>query len=256
MYSEYMKDAIQINQEQMQEVMNSEVIFVNHSGGKDSQAMMAYIMTLGFKGEIVVVHSDLGEMEWEPMHHFIQANSFGLPVHVVKPELDFFQLCRKYNRLPSGLARFCTSELKTRPISKFIKEYMASKGYTKAVNAIGIRAEESPARAKKEPFKKSKISTKAHNIIEWFPIFDMKIGDVWFEIKKAGQQPHPIYSKGFSRLSCVFCVFGRIEEHKKAAQMRPELFQKMVQLEVELNKTIRLKQVDGQKKNKFMTEYC
>ena len=30
-------------------IMNSEVIFVNHSGGKDSQAMLAYIMGIGFK---------------------------------------------------------------------------------------------------------------------------------------------------------------------------------------------------------------
>ncbi|NDC96405.1 hypothetical protein EB077_13960 [bacterium] len=245
-----------LNQEQNEILKNAEVIFVNHSGGKDSQAMLAYVMSLGLPGEVVVVHSDLGEMEWEPMHKFIEANSFGLPVHVVKPELDFFQLCRKYNRLPSGLARFCTSELKTRPISKFIKEYMNAKGYSRAINAIGIRAEESPARAKKEPFKKSKISTKAHNIMEWLPIFDMKLGDVWFQIKKAGQQPHEIYSKGFSRLSCVFCVFGRIEEHKKAAKMRPELFQKMAALEVELNKSIRLKQVNGVRQNKFMTEYC
>jgi DNA sulfur modification protein DndC len=55
-----------LNIEQNEMVMNSEVIFVNHSGGKDSQAMLAYIMNLGFKGEIVIVHSDLGEMEWEP----------------------------------------------------------------------------------------------------------------------------------------------------------------------------------------------
>jgi 3'-phosphoadenosine 5'-phosphosulfate sulfotransferase (PAPS reductase)/FAD synthetase len=238
------------------QVAEAQVIFVNHSGGKDSQAMLAYIMGLGFKGEIVVVHSDLGEMEWEPMHGFIEKNSFGLPVHVVKPELGFFELCRKYNRLPSGLARFCTSELKTRPIAKFIKNYMNEKGYTKAISAIGIRAEESPARAKKEPFKKAKISTKAHEIMEWYPIFDMKLGDVWFQIKKAGQQPHALYSQGFSRLSCVFCVFGRVEEHKMAAKARPELFQKMVALEVELGKTIRIKTVNGKKVPKYLSETC
>lgn len=241
---------------QMQTVMNAQVIFVNHSGGKDSQAMLAHVMTLGFTGEVVIVHSDLGDMEWEEMRPFIEANSFGLNVHVVKPELSFFELCRKYKRLPSGLARFCTSELKTRPIGKFIKDFMNAKGYTKAINAMGIRAEESPARAKKDPFKKSKLSTKAHEIFEWYPIFDWKLGDVWFAIKKAGQQPHPIYAQGFSRLSCVFCVFGRIEEHKQAAKMRPELYQKMVALEVELNKSIRLKQVNGVRQNKFMTEYC
>jgi 3'-phosphoadenosine 5'-phosphosulfate sulfotransferase (PAPS reductase)/FAD synthetase len=238
------------------EVQNADVIFVNHSGGKDSQAMLAALVAAGFKHKIVIVHSDLGEMEWEEMKPFIEENSFGLPVHVVKPELGFFDLCRKYSRLPSGVARFCTSELKTRPISAFIKNYMNEHGFTKAINAMGIRSEESTSRAKKEPLKTSKISTKKHNIIEWFPIFDMKLGDVWFEIKKAGQQPHPIYSQGFSRLSCVFCVFGRVEEHKLASKKRPELFQKMVALELELGKTIRLKQKDGVRTNKYLTETC
>ena len=241
----------------MNTVMQADVIFVNHSGGKDSQAMLAYIMTLGFKGRIVVVHSDLGEMEWEPMEHFIQANSFGLPVHVVKPELGFFELCRKYKRIPDGRARFCTSELKTRPIGKFIRQYMAENNLKTAINAMGIRAEESPARAKKEPWKLSKLSSKRAGvtIYEWYPIFDMKLGDVWFQIKKAGQQPHPIYAKGFSRLSCVFCVFGRIEEHKMAAKARPDLYQKMVELEKELGKTIRIRTVKGEKINKYLPEY-
>lgn len=240
------------------EVKNAEVIFVNHSGGKDSQAQLAYLVGLGLKDKLVIVHSDLGEMEWEPMHAFITKNSFGVPVYVVKPELSFFDLCRKYFRLPSGQARFCTDQLKTKPIAKWIKSYCAERGITRAINAIGIRAEESPARAKKEPFKLSKVSLKKTNLVvyEWFPIFELKLPDVWQLIKDAGQTPHEVYAKGFSRLSCVFCVFGRIGEHQAAAKMKPELFQKMVALEKELGKSIRLKQVKGEKFNKFLTEYC
>ena len=87
----------------------ADVIFVNHSGGKDSQAMLAQLVRLGFKDKLVIVHADLGEMEWEPMKKWIKKNSFGIPVHVVKAELSFWDLCRKYGRLPSGQARFCTS---------------------------------------------------------------------------------------------------------------------------------------------------
>lgn len=236
---------------------NAQVIFVNHSGGKDSQAMLAYLHAQGFKGRLVLVHSDLGEMEWEPMHDFIKANSFGYELHVVKPAQDFFELCRRFNRLPSGMARFCTSELKTAPIAKFIKGYMREHGFTLGINAIGIRAEESPARAKKTPFSlNSKLSLKREGIevYEWFPIFDYSLGDVWFQIKKAGQAPHVVYSKGFSRLSCVFCVFGRVEEHKKAKELKPELFERMARLERELGKTIRTKQVNGIKLPKYLDE--
>jgi len=243
------------------EVLNAEVIFVNHSGGKDSQAMLAYLQnlqTIGFMGKMVVLHADLGEMEWEPMHDFIVKNSFGLEVNVVRSELDFFDICRKYKRLPSGLARFCTSMLKTAPCSKFIKEYCEKNGIKRAINAMGIRAEESLARSKKVPFKKSKLThiKKGLEVYEWYPIFDFDLNQVWTQIRLAKQVPHEVYSKGFSRLSCVFCVFGRIEEHKKAATMKPELYQKMVALEADLGKSIRLKQVDGVKVNKFLPEYC
>jgi len=236
------------------EITEAEVIFVNHSGGKDSQAMLAYLHRQNFKGEIVIVHSDLGEMEWESMESFITKNSFGYKLVVIKPEESFFDLCRKYKRLPSGQARFCTSELKTKPIGKFIKSYMSEKGYTKAINCIGIRAEESRARAKKDPYKKSKLSTRKVSVMEWYPIFNYRIPEVWSEIKLAGQAPHQIYSQGFSRLSCVFCVFGRVEEHRMAAKMRPELFKKMVALERELGKTIRVKQVNKVKVNKYLDE--
>lgn len=240
---------------------NPEVMFVNHSGGKDSQAMMAYLMELsqvGFCGRLVVVHSDLGEMEWEPMHDFIKKNAFGFEVHVVQPKLSFFDLCRKYLRLPSGQARFCTDQLKTQPIKWFIRDYCVQHGITRAVNCIGIRSEESPSRAKKSPWRDSKVSLKKTGlqIMEWYPIFDFKIEDVWNQIRQAGQEPHPVYAEGFTRLSCVFCVFGRINEHKMAAKMRPELYQKMVALEQELGKSIRTKQVKGVKLKKFLGEYC
>lgn len=237
-------------------VLTAQKIFVNHSGGKDSQAMLAALVAAGLKDKLILVHADLGEMEWEPMQTFITANSFGIELVVVKPAIDFFELCRKYKRLPSGLARFCTSELKTRPIGQWIKSYCKEHGITKAVNAMGIRADESQARAKKDPLKRSKLATKALELTEWYPIFDYKLADVWATIASAGQQPHTVYSRGYSRLSCVFCVFGRIDEHKMAAKERPELFKKMADLEQELGKSIRMKQVAGVKSNKYLREYC
>lgn len=237
------------------EIKNAQKIFVNHSGGKDSQAMLAAIVAAGLRDKCLIVHADLGEMEWEPMHDWIVKNSFGIEVVVIKPDLDFFELCRKYKRLPSGLARFCTSELKTNPINRWIKRYCAENGLTDVVSALGLRAEESPLRAKKMPIVRGKASTKALTVTEWLPILEYQLADVSAEIAKAGQVPHKVYGMGFSRLSCVFCVFGKISEHQKAAQLKPELFAKMTKLERELDKTIRLRQVKGQKLPKFLDEY-
>lgn len=229
---------------------SAEVIFVNHSGGKDSQAMLAKLVDMGLKDKLVIVHADLGEMEWESMHDWIEENSFGIPVHVVKSELGFFELCRKYKRLPSGQARFCTSALKTLPCERFMKAYCKERGITKAISALGIRAEESPSRAKKgEWIQKTRLLTI------WNPIIHYKIEEVKEEIAKANQKLHWVYSKGYTRLSCVMCVFGRVGEHKQMAQDRPELFEKMADLEEELGKTIRLKQIDKVKYPKYLREY-
>jgi 3'-phosphoadenosine 5'-phosphosulfate sulfotransferase (PAPS reductase)/FAD synthetase len=245
------------------QVTTAQKIFVNHSGGKDSQAMLAALITAGLKDKLVIIHCDLGEMEWEPMHDWIVENSFGVEVHVVKSKEDFFELSRRYNRLPSGQARFCTSDLKTAPATQFVRDYCKTHGLTNVVEALGLRAEESPMRAKKEEMETRKIFIDTNNrkagkidLITWHPILSYKLADVWSTIAAAGQVPHKVYSMGFSRLSCVFCVFGKIEEHKKAAVLRPELYQKMVALEKELGKSIRLKQVNGIKTNKYLTEYC
>jgi DNA sulfur modification protein DndC len=107
-----------------QVVQDADVIFVSHSGGKDSQAMLAQLVRRGLKDKIVLVHADLGDMEWEEMEPWIRKISFGLDVNVVRSELDFFGLARKYQRLPSGQQQFCTDFLKTKPIGVFIHDYM------------------------------------------------------------------------------------------------------------------------------------
>lgn len=242
------------------QVKDAEVIFVSHSGGKDSQAMLAALIRLGLKDKIVLVHSDLGEMEWEPMHDWIESISFGIPCNVVRAKEDFFEMCLRTKRLPSGRQQYCTDVLKTTPIAEFIHEYMYKNNIKTAINATGMRAEESKRRAEKEPFQVSEMTQPKkhapHLIHDWLPIFEYRLDDVFKEIKNAGQAPHKIYSMGFSRLSCVFCVNGRISEHQKAAELRPELAKKVAELERTLGKAIRLKQINGQKYPKYLDEYA
>jgi 3'-phosphoadenosine 5'-phosphosulfate sulfotransferase (PAPS reductase)/FAD synthetase len=118
-----------------------------------------------------------------------------------------------------------------------------------------LRSEESPLRAKKEVLIRGKASNKEIEIVEWLPIHHYKLKDVLEQIKNANQELHKVYSMGFSRLSCAFCVFGKKSEHELAANLKPDLFNKLASLERELGKTIRLKQVDGVKHPKFLDEY-
>lgn len=259
-----MNDISRLTPKQVQE---AEVVFCSHSGGKDSQAMLALMIRMGLKDKIVLVHSDLADMEWEEMKPWIESISNGIPCNVVQSEMDFFEMVRKYQRLPSGNMQFCTDFLKITPIEAFIHDYMYKNELTHAINATGMRASESKRRAKKAegffshaiPLLKSgmqkPVKHKAHKILDWMPIFFYSDDEVFQEIKLAGQVPHKIYSQGFSRLSCVFCVNGRIGEHKLASTMRPKLARKMANLEREIGKTIRLKQRNKIKYPRYLDEY-
>lgn len=247
------------------EVVQADQIYVSHSGGKDSQAMLAFLIRLGLKDKITIIHSDLGEMEWEEMKPWIEKTSQGLECNVVSSEYDFFSLARKYGRIPSGMNQFCTDFLKTKPIRNWIHDDMYKRGFKTAINATGMRAEESPRRAKKTPFMLSKGKGSSnmhqprkhseHTVWDYMPIFHYTAQEVFDEIALAGQKPHEIYSQGFSRLSCVLCVNGRIAEHQEAAKRRPELARKFAKLERDLGKTVRRKSVNRVKMPKYMDEY-
>lgn len=247
------------------DVMKADGLFLSHSGGKDSQATLAALVRMGFKGRVILVHADLGEMEWQEMRPWIESIAFGIELHVVQAEEDFFDLCRRTGRFPSGTQQYCTDYLKTLPLTKFIHDYMYKHGMKTAVNITGMRSAESKKREKKLQFSLSKgdgtsgmhqpKNHPGHTVYDWMPIKEYSDIEVFAEIAAAGQEPHELYSMGFSRLSCVFCVNGRIGEHKKAAEMRPELALKIANLERELGKALRLKQVKNVKYPKFLDTY-
>lgn len=242
----------------------AQVIFLSHSGGKDSQAALAQLKKEGLLSKVVIVHSNLGEMEWEHMTPWVEKNSFGLPVHEVQAEEDFFEMCYRVGKIPSGNMQFCTDNLKTQPIAGFIRSYMYEHGITKAINATGMRAAESKTRAKKSKYCMSKgrhtsgmMMPKKHPTLEiwdYHPCFDFSEQDVYDIIEEVGQTVHHVYSLGFSRLSCVMCVNGRVDEHAKAIQLRPELARKVAKLERDLGKTYRMRSIKGVKVNWYMDE--
>ena len=97
----------------------------------------------------------------------------------------------------------------------------------------GIRASESVSRAKMEPecmyfksyfqanAKGKKETYRGKEVREWCskydasvlrPIFDWSAQEVIDCILKAGQNPNPLYYKGFSRVGCFPCIMCRQSE--------------------------------------------
>lgn len=142
------------------------VLSVSVSGGKDSQAMLSVLTdrrrALGWPGPAEVVHADLGRAEWPqtPGHVERIAAEAGWPLVVVRRERGDL-LARIEERLntvstvdpsrpakpfwPSAAQRYCTSDLKRGPIQKHLRTH----GSVVVVSAQGMRAEESPGRARR-----------------------------------------------------------------------------------------------------------
>ena len=104
---------------------------------------------------------------------------------------------------------------------------------------MGMRAEESAARAKKTPWKRSDRNSKAgRSWFDWLPVFDLTEAQVFDVIRAAGQSPHPAYGMGMSRLSCVFCIMASRADLRTAARLQPALYRRYVLLEERIGHTL------------------
>jgi 3'-phosphoadenosine 5'-phosphosulfate sulfotransferase (PAPS reductase)/FAD synthetase len=214
-----------------------DVILVNTSAGKDSQAMMDLLVeqakAQGVLDRVVAVHCDLGRVEWAGTRELAeeQARHYGLRFEVVsRPQGDLLQHIEQRGMWPSSAARYCTSDHKRGQVrtlmTKLAAEVRAKNGGKQAriLNCMGLRAEESPARAKKVGFEfDAKASNGRRHVDAYLPILDWTVEQVWARIRASGVRHHPAYDLGMGRLSCCFCVLAPKAALLLAAQHNPAL---------------------------------
>lgn len=225
---------------EIQTLIDRKALFIiNDSAGKDSQAMKIKLMEAIPHDQLIIIHATLPEVEWDGNMEHINNYSGDVKVFEVVAGKTFFQMVEHRKMFPSPKHRQCTSDLKRAPIQKFINNYTKQNGISIVVNCMGLRGQESSARAKKTVFQyKVGNSSKAREQYEWLPIHDMKIEEVWSTIEGAGQKPHWAYGKGMSRLSCCFCIMSSDKDLKIAAMLKPELANKYIETEERLDFTM------------------
>ncbi len=217
------------------------IVYTSHSGGKDSQAMLIKLRDLGVPDEqIVIIHADLEGIEWKDTKKQIRDTIGNLPLHIVKNAKTFWDKVDHRGAFPSSGCRWCTSDLKRDPIHKLIRNDLKARGKSLAINAIGIRADESASRSKQEPVTFSKRQSKAgREIWDIFPIFYMTTEEVFENIRAAGEKVHWAYDAGMDRLSCCFCIMATDRDLTIAAEHNPELYVQYVEKERELGFTLK-----------------
>lgn len=234
------------------------VIAIGVSGGKDSAsvatATVRYLDAIGHTGPRVLIHADLGRVEWRDSLPSCErlAAKLGLELIVVRRE-DVDLLARWQRRWASNLRRyaslecvtlilpwstprlrFCTSEQKSNKIASELKKRFPGQ---EIVNVTGIRREESQNRAKMPVWSNDKkLTRKGLAGVTWNPIIEWKLDEVLQEISDAGLDLHQAYvDYGLSRASCMFCIMSSLADliAAAAAGESHELYVQMVELEAE-----------------------
>jgi 3'-phosphoadenosine 5'-phosphosulfate sulfotransferase (PAPS reductase)/FAD synthetase len=222
-------------------------IVVNSSGGKDSQTALREVVRLAdaqgiARDRIVVSHQCLGRMEWEGTRDLAQAQAahYGLRFEVSKyrnaahVELTLLDYVRAREKWPSSQNRFCTSEFKRSPGARVITK-LSQEAAGDVLQVFGFRAEESPARAKKNVFvRNARISSQRRTVMDWLPIHNWTQAQVWADIKASGVPYHQAYDLGMPRLSCAFCIFAPKAALMIAGKANPELLDEYVKVEAEI----------------------
>ena len=232
-----------------------EVILVNSSAGKDSQAMLTELVRRadleGVRDRLVVVHADLGRVEWTGTKALArrQAEHYGLRFEsMARPQGDLLAHIEQRGKFPSATARYCTSDHKRGQVAKVITRLVgetigaAPWGHldrpVRVLNCLGIRAQESTARAKKTPLVlDARLTNSKRTVTTWFPIFDWTTDQVWRVIRASGVEHHAAYDHGMPRLSCVFCVFAPKSALRIAGRHNPDLLDAYVALEERIGHT-------------------
>jgi len=226
--------------DKIQSLIDRKALFViNHSGGKDSQAMTVLMRDIIPADQLFIVHAHLPGVEWSGIVDHIKKTATDLKFEVVTAVKTFFEMVLHRKMWPSPSNRQCTSDLKRGPIEKTIRHELKRRGEFLIVNCMGMRAQESSGRAKLDTFKYSNKNSKAgREWYDWLPIHHLKEEEVFRVIEEAGQKPHWAYSKGMSRLSCCFCIMASTSDLRIAARLNPDLYNKYVETEKEIGHTL------------------
>ena len=195
------------------------------------------------RDQLVVVHAPLGEVEWPgTIEHIENTIPAGVPLIFarVASGKSLLDGVEERGKFPSPQVRWCTATWKRSPIERELRRYLKARPRFggRIVSAIGIRRESS-ARSRRISWARSDRNSRARREwFDWLPIFDLNTDDVFRVIRDAGQSPHWVYARGLSPCSCSFCIFSSRSDIRRAAELRPDLYQKYSGLEKRIGHTL------------------
>lgn len=142
----------------------------------------------------------------------------------------YLDLCIIKGRFPSRRAQFCTQFLKTQPLTEYAMG-LIDQGHT-VWSWQGVRAEESPGRAKAVEFE-----DVGGGLFNFRPIKHWTAADVFEAHRLNGIKPNPLYKLGMKRVGCMPCINASKAEIAEIARRFPAEIERIAEWERLMNHT-------------------
>jgi 3'-phosphoadenosine 5'-phosphosulfate sulfotransferase (PAPS reductase)/FAD synthetase len=201
------------------------------SGGKDGSGaairLVAYLKEIGYTGEMVLIHSDLGCIEWSDSLPQCERLAKRLGLELIVTRRNSGDLMTRWEQrwdncltryvdlscvrliLPwsTPSMRFCTSELKTAQICSTLSKRFPKQAI---ISVTGIRHDESRSRSLMPCSQaQPKLCRKDITGFNWNPIITWSTPEVYEYLAMMGEPLHEAYTDfGMTRVSCCYCIMS------------------------------------------------
>lgn len=232
------------------------VVAIGVSGGKDSDACAIatseYLDSIGHTGPRLLIHADLGSVEWKQSLPKCEQLAATLGMELVTVDRKAGGMMERWQtRWENNVARyvdlscvklilpwstpsmrFCTSELKAAVIASYLRKRFKGQ---EIINVTGIRREESASRKKAAVSKEDpRLMQRQALGVTWNPVIEWTIGEVKAAIARRGIELHEAYTKyNMTRVSCVFCIMSSAADLVASTTCtdNQQIYRTMVELE-------------------------
>lgn len=203
--------------------MTNERHILGISGGRDSASLAVYMRQHHPRLPLEYFFTDTGK-ELPEVYSFLDKleGFLGKPIQRLNPDRDFdFWLDEYGNFLPSPRTRWCTRQLKLRPLEHWLKADLEAGMVIHSY--VAIRADE-PSR---EGYQSTHPNMRVH-----FPLRDAGIDRAGvLEILEQSDVGEPDYYKWRSRSGCTFCFYQQKIEWVRLSENHPDRFAEAVDYE-------------------------
>ncbi|MEE9454665.1 MAG: phosphoadenosine phosphosulfate reductase family protein [Paracoccaceae bacterium] len=187
------------------------------SGGRDSAALAIYMRQQRSELDIEYFFTDTGK-ELPEVYDFLDRleGFLGKPINKLNPDRDFdFWLAEYGHFLPSARTRWCTRQLKLRPLELWLRPDLDAG--VEVHSYVAIRADESQRQGYQPPHPGMHVH---------FPLMDAGIDKAGvIELLNDGDIGEPEYYRWRSRSGCTFCFFQQKIEWVRLMREHPEAFE-------------------------------